>query len=147
MDEQLGLVLIALLSGGSVVALINAIAQRRRVGSEAAKNGADVTSVVIAAARELVDPLRQELAAERAEHEKEMTVLRKRHARDIAQEHEKVNRFRESMDEALREAHALRGELALARVEADELRRDREAYREKVRLRDLRIATLEKDKP
>lgn len=125
-SESLALVLAAVLGGGTLASVVNAVLQRRKVG-------ADATAVVIAAARELVDPLRQELANERAEHSRELEV-----------EQEKVIRFRKEMDAALVEAQQLRNELALARVEADELRRDREAYREKVRLQELRIAELER---
>jgi hypothetical protein len=122
---QIALVLASILGGGTVVAVVNAIAQRRKVG-------ADATSVVIAAARELVDPLRQELANERLEHSKE-----------IALERHRVAQVRDELDAAMKEAQALRGELAMARIEADELRREREEYREKSRLQLRRIRELE----
>jgi len=61
-------------SAGSMA--INSMMQRKKIG-------ADATVVVIAAARELVDPLRQELRNEREEHAREMDekVMEIRNAR------------------------------------------------------------------
>jgi septal ring factor EnvC (AmiA/AmiB activator) len=88
--------------GGVAVAVVNTVAQRRKVG-------ADATSVVTAAARELVDPLRRELATERAEHTAE-----------IEQGRAKVREIRDELDRALDEAKNLRMELAAVRVELDD---------------------------
>lgn len=121
---ELATVLAALGFGGAVVAVVNAVSQRRKVG-------ADATSVVTAAARELVDPLRRELANERAEH-----------AREVEVERMKVAEVREELAQALTEAKSLRNELAMARVEADALRRDREEYRKKDRAQTEEIAAL-----
>lgn len=88
--------------GGVAVAVVNTVAQRRKVG-------ADATSVVTAAARELVDPLRRELATERAEHSAE-----------IAEGRVKVREIRDELDRALDEAKNLRMELAAVRVELDD---------------------------
>jgi septal ring factor EnvC (AmiA/AmiB activator) len=88
--------------GGVAVAVVNTVAQRRKVG-------ADATSVVTAAARELVDPLRRELATERAEHTAE-----------IEQGRVKVREIRDELDRALDEAKNLRMELAAVRVELDD---------------------------
>jgi hypothetical protein len=101
--------------GGALVAVINAVSQRRKVG-------ADATAVVTAAARELVDPLRQELANERASH-----------AAEVELERSKVAQVREELRAALAEAQELRNELAMARVEADALRREREVDRATIR--------------
>lgn len=111
----LAVVLGALLGGGTLVAVINAVAQRRRVQG-------DTTAVVTAAARELVDPLRKELAAER-EHR----------AHEVESERERFAAMRVELQGALAEAKALRNELAMARVEADALRREREVYRARIR--------------
>lgn len=92
--------------GGGGVAVINAYAQRRKVG-------ADATSVFISAARELVDPLRKELATERAEHDVEMTAQVQR-----------INSIRSELESASRDAHTLRMELNAARAEADRIRQD-----------------------
>lgn len=97
------------------MAIINAIAQRRRVG-------ADATAVITSAARELVDPLRKELAAERAEN-----------AKEIAEEREKVRLMKLEMDECVEEARVLRKELHEARVEASRLRTEREEHLERIR--------------
>ena len=119
MNTQDTAVLLAALGfGGALVAVINAVFQRRKVG-------ADATAVVTAAARELVDPLRKELANERASHYAEVEVERAR-----------VAEVREELAAALSEARDLRNELALARVEADALRSEREADR--ATIRDLR---------
>lgn len=124
--ETLVLVLAAALGGGTIAAVVNSISQRRKVG-------ADATSVVTAAARELVDPLRRELNAERAEH-----------SREVEMERQKVSEVRVELAAAIKEAQHLRGELAMARVEADELRRERELYREKDRQQAARILELER---
>lgn len=108
----------------ALVAVLNALVQRRKIG-------ADATSVVTAAARELVDPLRRELANERAEH-----------AREVEAERMKVAEVRKELDQCADEARSLRNELAMARVEADALRRDREEYRAKDRRQQAEIATL-----
>lgn len=97
--------------GGALTAIINAIVQRKKVG-------ADATSVVIAAARELVDPLRKELAQERKEH-----------ADEIAVERSEVSTLRAETTEALAEAQALRAELAACRRMADELRDENFRFR------------------
>lgn len=124
--EALVVVIAAALGGGTFASVIASISQRRKVG-------ADATSVVTAAARELVDPLRRELANERAEH-----------SREVDMERRKVAEVRVELAAALEEAQQLRGELAMARVEADELRREREEYREKSRRQAARIAELER---
>lgn len=87
-----------------LAALINAIFTRRKVG-------ADATVVIAAAARELVDPLRKELATERAEH-----------AHELALAEQQVLVFRHELEQAITEARELRAQLAIARREADSLR-------------------------
>jgi protein tyrosine/serine phosphatase len=123
---ELATILAALGFGGALVAVVNAVFQRRKVG-------ADATAVVTAAARELVDPLRRELANERAEH-----------SREVAAERMKVAQVRDELAAALVEAQNLRNELAMARVEADALRRDREEYRAKDRTQRAEIAALKR---
>lgn len=112
---DVAVIIAALLSGGVLVEVFKALSQRRKVG-------ADATAVVIAAARELVDPLRKELATEREEH-----------AREVEKERAKVALVRAELTAALDEAKYLRNELAMARVEADALRREREADRATIR--------------
>jgi hypothetical protein len=129
---SIALAIAAALGTGTIVAVINAISQRRKVGADANKADADATTMVIAAARELVDPLRRELALEREQHSRELALERRR-----------VGEVRDELDAALRDAQALRGELAMARIEADELRREREQYREKSRVQLRRIRELE----
>lgn len=104
-SQQLVLLVVAGIGGLSgLAALVNAVFQRRKVG-------ADATVVVVAAARELVDPLRRELATERADH-----------VRELALAEQQVLAFRREMEQAINEARELRVQLAIARREADELR-------------------------
>lgn len=124
--ETIALVLTSLGLGGGIVEALRAISQRRKIG-------ADAVAVISAAASELVEPLRRELANERREHALELEAERK-----------KVAEVRDELGQALEEARELRGELAMARVEADELRRDRETYRARDREKDARIRTLER---
>lgn len=113
--ETIAMLAAALLTGGAAVAIVNAIAQRRKVG-------ADATAVITAAARELVDPLRKELAQEREEN-----------AAEIASERAKVKLMKEEMDECVEEARLLRRELHDARVEAARLRTEREEHIKRIR--------------
>lgn len=121
---ELATLLAALGFGGALVAVVNAFSQRRKVG-------ADTTAVVTAAARELVDPLRKELALERAEH-----------AKEIEAERRKVAEMRAELEACTEEAKVLRNELAMARVEADALRREREMHRSEIRQNKAEIRTL-----
>lgn len=112
-------VVAALFGGGAVSGIVSAILQRKKVG-------ADATVVITAAARELVDPLRKELALERQEHSAEVEA-----------ERVKVKQVRKELSEALEEARVLRNELAAARVDADALRRERE--KDHARIRELEV--------
>ncbi len=98
---ELATLLAALGFGGALVAVVNAVFQRRKVG-------ADATAVVTAAARELVDPLRKELANERATH-----------AAEVEMERQKVAEVREELQAMTEEAKALRQELGEVRRELD----------------------------
>lgn len=108
---ELAGVITALGIGGGLTAIINAVMQRKKIG-------ADATSVVIAAARELVDPLRKELAQERKEHSEE-----------VAEERKQVTTLRTETASALAEAQQLRRELAACRQMADELREENFRFR------------------
>lgn len=107
---------------------VKAILERNTLKARATHDDASATAIVTAAARELIDPLRKELAAERDEH-----------AREVQMEREKVAAVRDELEAALAEAKELRGELVMARVEADALRREREVDRATIRaLREAR---------
>ena len=121
MDQPLALLVVAILGGG-VTTAIKALFDLRPMRSKANADDASGTSMVVAAARELVDPLRAELAAERADH-----------ATEVAVERQKVAEVRAELNSALAEAKELRNELAMARVEADALRREREVDRARIR--------------
>ncbi len=127
--ELIAVILAAVFSGGAITSVVSSISQRRRVG-------ADATAVVTAAARELVDPLRRELATERSEH-----------AEELEMERQKVREVRAELAAAHDEARELRNELAMARVEADALRREREADRAKIREQQRLIAQLKPEPP
>lgn len=114
---------VILLGGGTVGLIVKAVVDWRGTA----------TGSLTAAARELVDPLRKELAAVRAEH-----------AEERKHDQEEIKAVRAELAACKREAQELRGELAMARVEADDLRRDREQYREKDRLNRARIRDLER---
>lgn len=117
---------IALGIGGIAAEIVRSLFQRKNMAPDAAKT-------ITEAATSLLAPLREELAAERAEH-----------SRELKAERIKVAEVRDELKQALTEAKGLRNELAMARVEADALRADREAYREKDRAQRAKIADLEK---
>jgi chromosome segregation ATPase len=118
---------------GGIGSGIKAWLDRSSIRSKSNLDDTTATINLAAAAREMLDPLRKELAQERAEHSAELEA-----------ERVKVRQVRAELASALEEAKELRGELAMARVEADELRRDRERYREKDRLQAARIRDLER---
>ena len=62
---------------GAIGAAIKAVLDRRGLTARAVSDEATATSVLTAAARELVDPLRKELALEREQHSKEIAELRR----------------------------------------------------------------------
>lgn len=112
--------IVALLGAGGVGAVIKALADYKNTR---AKDGNDATISLVAAAREMLDPLRKELAQERIDHKAEIEAERR-----------KVAEVRRELEACRVEARELRNELAMARVEADELRRAREQDRAKIRV-------------
>lgn len=124
-------VVVALVTAVGTIA--KALSDRRAVRAKATLDDSSATVAVTAAARELVDPLRKELAKVREEA-----------AADLEAERKKVHELRDELEECTAEAARLRGELAMARVEADELRRDREQYRERDRQQSAEIADLKR---
>lgn len=104
-DLSLGSLIAIIGAVGALGAVVNAVFQRRKIG-------ADATAVVTAAARELVDPLRKELATERAENAAEALERGKAIALVLA-----------DLDAASEQAHRLRDELEDCRRELDILRR------------------------
>ena len=103
---------------GAIGAAIKAVLDRRGLTARAVSDEATATSVLTAAARELVDPLRKELALEREQHSKEIAELR-------------------------RQAKAILSDLSECRDEARELRADlTKPRRENTRLR-ARVVELE----
>ena len=122
--ELLGALIVALAGGGALAAIATTVGQRRKVG-------ADATAVVTAAARELVDPLRQELATERREH-----------AAEIEGERTKVLEFRRELAQALEDARALRAELTRVRAELDHAWREIDAQKKRNRELEQQLRKL-----
>ncbi len=101
---------------------VKAFYERRMIAAQAANSDASATAVVTAAARELVDPLRQELAEVRAEAREGVIVERKR-----------LKEVQAELQQALNEARDLRVELSKMRVELDELHQENDMYRRRNR--------------
>lgn len=96
---------------GAIGAAIKAVLDRRGLTARAVSDEATATSVLTAAARELVDPLRKELALEREQHSKEIAELR-RQAKAILSD----------LSECRDEARGLRADLTKTRRENTRLR-------------------------
>lgn len=118
--------------------IVKALAERRSLNRNAAAaetnanaEAAGATAVVVAAARELVEPLRRELAQERADH-----------AGEVEQERAKAVRLREDLDGALVDARRLR-------VALDEMRQEFQVMEDQYRRRiaELEAALAEKSGP
>lgn len=130
--------LITVLAGlgllGGVGLGIKAILERRTLNatakastSKAGSDDATAASIVAAAARELIDPLRQELATERAEN-----------AIDVQRERDKVHLLQAELDTAARDAAALRSSLNQAMAQVDDLQA-------RLVAREERIVELERE--
>lgn len=130
----------ALLSGIGLG--VKAWYERRTLHAQAGNDEANATTVLVAAARELVDPLRKELAAERAEHAEELARGRAEHARDIEEERVKVAQVRKELDQALSDLQHLREELASALSEISQVKAiNRALEAENTRLRERRLTS------
>lgn len=113
MDTQALVALVAVLAGGAG-AVIKALMDRQGVKSKAGMDDASATTALTSAARELIDPLRQELATERAEHDAEIIELRAKARllnRDLDAIHDHVRQLRDDLSKAWKENAALRAEL------------------------------------
>jgi hypothetical protein len=102
--------------------------ERKQLRANASSIDATATAVIVAAARELVDPLRAELAKERAEH-----------AEEAEAERVKLVEVRAQLRNAIDDCNALRRDLAGAqseihamRLEMGSLRAENLAYRKKL---------------
>lgn len=131
MDNGLVSLLFAILSGTALLSGIGlgvkAWYERRTLHAQAGNDEANATTVLVAAARELVDPLRKELAAERASH-----------AQEIEEERIKVAHVRNELDRALVDLHHLRTELEAALTEITQVKAmNRALEEENLRLRGL----------
>ncbi len=111
--------LIAAVGLPTVIGLaVKAFYERRMIAAQAESADATATAVVTAAARELVDPLRKELAEVRAEAKAGVIV-----------ERQKLKEVRAELQAATDEARELRVELSKMRAELDQLRQENDMYR------------------
>lgn len=111
---------------------LKALFERKVLAANAASSNAQAAAVLTSAAQELLQPLRDELTRERADHAAEVDI-----------EREKVRQLRVELQAATEESRTLRAELGDAHQAMDELRRDlREMQREAEEYR-RRIAELE----
>lgn len=149
MDFDVPTLALAVLSAlgllGGIGMGIKALLERKTLSAtakatQARAGGEDATaaSIVAAAARELIDPLRQELAIERAENEADRLRARKNNDEDVARERAKVLMLQQELDQANVGAAALRLTLRTAMQEV-ELVKDRLAER------DRQILVLERE--
>lgn len=109
--QDVALLLSALGLGAILNSVVKALSDRRKLG-------ADTTSILTSAARELVEPLRKELAAERAERVAE----HQEHVQELAAERAQVTQLKRDLDVALDECRTLRRGLAAAHDELTRLR-------------------------
>jgi exonuclease VII large subunit len=96
--------LVALGLLGGIGMGLKAILERRNLKAKAGTDDASAAAIVAAAARELVDPLRQELAQERKEHAEEIEVERIK----VNAVHAKLDILRKELNQAQQEVHELR---------------------------------------
>jgi myosin heavy subunit len=97
---------------------IKAWYERKLLRANASSTDATATAVLVAAARELVDPLRVELAQERKDH-----------AEEVEMERRKLAQVREQLDRALDDSRQLARELHQAREEMARLQAENLTYR------------------
>jgi predicted RNase H-like nuclease (RuvC/YqgF family) len=120
---------------------IKAILERRTLNATAkatsAKAGsedANAASIVAAAARELIDPLRQELATERAEN-----------AVEVERERAKVRQLQEELDKATTDVAALRSTVRHLMEEVDDAQVKIIKLDQTILEKDREIVRLEKE--
>lgn len=115
---------------------IKAFIDRKVIAATAASNQASATAVITAAARELVDPLRRELAAERDEQ-----------AQRVEAERRKLAEMRAELEAAIEESQTLRSGLHEMRDEMQELQRENQAYRRRNAELERELAEARKNLP
>lgn len=132
MSTELLIAIISLITG-AIGYIVKALLERRALAVNALANqtnaqasDASATAVVIAAARELVDPLRKELALERQEH-----------SAAVAAERNKLRQMRDELQSALDESRALRVELNQMRQEMDRME---DTYRRRITALEAELA-------
>lgn len=113
--------LLALISSlgllGGLGYAIKAVLDRRGLSAKARSDDASAASVVASAARELIDPLRAELAREREDHAVELERERIKHALQLEEEQHRVEEVRHELDGALLDVQHLREEVTTALAE------------------------------
>lgn len=109
--QDVALLISALGLGAVLNSVVKAITEKRKLG-------ADTTSILTAAARELVEPLRKELTAERVERAQEHA----QHIAELKAERQQAAELRTELDNALTECRDLRADLESAHTELTRLR-------------------------
>jgi response regulator RpfG family c-di-GMP phosphodiesterase len=113
---------------GGVGLGIKAFYERNLLRAKAGADDANAAAVVVAAARELVDPLRRELSLERQQHELELSAAMERHTMELELERRKALEVRAELQAAMQDVGRLRTELNAALEELSVTR---------IRLREL----------
>lgn len=103
---------------GAVGAGGKAYLERKLIQANASNQNATATSVVVEAARELVDPLRKELYEERQARDRERLL----HSREVDLEQHKVTSLRRDLDEVQALADRLEAQLRQANLDVEMLR-------------------------
>jgi hypothetical protein len=93
---------------------VKAFYERRQLSARADSDGASATAVITAAARELVDPLRRELQAQRAEHLEQLAAERAKYAILRAELNQDLELARDTAHRLRLELIELRQEIARA---------------------------------
>jgi polyhydroxyalkanoate synthesis regulator phasin len=109
--QDIALLLSALGLGAVLNSVVKALSDRRKLG-------ADTTSILTSAARELVEPLRRELQTERQER----AIEHRQHIEELAYEKAEAASVRRELNRALEDCQLLRRDLAAAQDELADLR-------------------------
>lgn len=123
---------------GGLGAGVKAVLDRIALRAKANVDNASATEVVTRAARELIDPLRKELAAERAEHaeelaeqRKEKEALRKYHADQVEEERRAALAIKRQLEDVQSRCEAVTAEVETLRKALRETQEEADNWRQK----------------